>query len=101
MLFTFVSQKYLRGSLLITSNLAFADWTQVFQDTRLIGALLDRLTHQCHILEFAGESYRFRQSLTRQTEDLTPQPPVAKVTPRAEATPQPEQAPGGQDGRGA
>jgi DNA replication protein DnaC len=66
MLFTFISQRYLRGSLIITSNLAFAEWTEVFGDARLPSALLDRLTHRCHILEFAGESYRFRQSLQRQ-----------------------------------
>ena len=50
----------------MTSNLAFAEWTEVFGDPRLTSALLDRLTHRCHILEFAGESYRFRQSLQRQ-----------------------------------
>jgi DNA replication protein DnaC len=66
MLFSFISQRYLRGSLIITSNLAFADWTEVFGDPRLTSALLDRLTHRCHILEFSGESYRFRQSLQRQ-----------------------------------
>jgi len=67
MLFAFISQKYLRGSLIVTSNLAFAEWTEVFGDPRLTSALLDRLTHRCHILEFTGESYRFRQSLHRQT----------------------------------
>jgi DNA replication protein DnaC len=66
MLFTFISQKYLRGSLVMTSNLAFAEWPEVFGDPRLTSALLDRLTHRCHILEFTGESYRFRQSLQRQ-----------------------------------
>jgi DNA replication protein DnaC len=71
MLFAFVSQKYLRGSLIVTSNLAFAEWTEVFGDPRLTSALLDRLTHRCHILEFAGESYRFRQSLHRQAGGLT------------------------------
>jgi DNA replication protein DnaC len=68
MLFAFISQKYLRGSLIVTSNLAFAEWTEVFGDPRLTSALLDRLTHRCHILEFAGESYRFRQSLQRQAD---------------------------------
>lgn len=68
MLFAFISQKYLRGSLIVTSNLAFAEWTEVFGDPRLTSALLDRLTHRCHILEFAGESYRFRQSLQKQTD---------------------------------
>jgi hypothetical protein len=46
----------------------FAEWTEVFGDPRLTSALLDRLTHHCHILEFAGESYRFRQSLQQQTD---------------------------------
>ena len=67
MLFAFISQKYLRGSLVVTSNLAFAEWTEVFGDPRLTSALLDRMTHRCHILKFDGESYRFRQSLQRQT----------------------------------
>jgi len=68
MLFTFISQRYQRGSLLITTNLPFTEWTQVFQDTRLLGALLDRLTHHCHILEFTGESHRFRQSHAQQVD---------------------------------
>jgi DNA replication protein DnaC len=75
MLFAFVSQRYLRGSLIVTSNLAFAEWTEVFGDPRLTSALLDRLTHRCHILEFAGESYRFRQSLHRQAGGTAPSGP--------------------------
>jgi DNA replication protein DnaC len=71
MLFAFMSQKYLRGSLVVTSNLAFAEWTEVFGDPRLTSALLDRFTHRCHILEFKGESYRFRQSLHQQTKAAT------------------------------
>ncbi len=66
MLFSFISQRYLQGSVMITTNLAFTDWTEVFQDARLVGALLDRLTHHCHVIEFSGDSFRFRQSLTRQ-----------------------------------
>ena len=66
MLFALISQKYLRGSLMVTSNLPFAEWTEVFGDPRLTSALLDRMTHRCHILEFAGDSFRFRQSLQRQ-----------------------------------
>jgi DNA replication protein DnaC len=66
MLFAFISQRYLRGSLIVTSNLTFAEWTEVFEDPRLTSALLDRLTHRCHVLEFAGDSHRFRQSLQRQ-----------------------------------
>lgn len=67
MLFGFISQRYQRGSLIITTNLGFAEWTEVFGDARLTSALLDRMTHHCHILEFSGKSYRFRQSLERQT----------------------------------
>jgi len=66
MLFGFISQRYQRGSLIITTNLGFAEWTEVFGDPRLTSALLDRMTHHCHILEFSGKSYRFRQSLERQ-----------------------------------
>ena len=67
MLFSFISQRYQRGSLIVTSNLGFAEWTEVFGDPRLTSALLDRLTHRCHILEFKGKSHRFRQSLQRQS----------------------------------
>ena len=67
MLFTFISQRYQRASLIVTSNLGFAEWTEVFGDARLTSALLDRLTHRCHILEFQGRSYRFRQSLQSRT----------------------------------
>jgi DNA replication protein DnaC len=70
MLFTFISQRYQRASLIVTSNLTFAEWTEVFGDARLTSALLDRLTHRCHILEFTGESYRFRQSLQRQSKEV-------------------------------
>jgi DNA replication protein DnaC len=60
-LFTFCSALHERVALIITSNLKFADWTQVFGDERLTAALLDRLTHHAHILELVGESFRFRQ----------------------------------------
>ena len=60
-LFTFCSELYERLALIITTNLKFADWVQVFGDERLTAALLDRLTHHAHILELLGESYRFRQ----------------------------------------
>lgn len=60
-LFTFCSELYERLALIITTNLKFADWVQVFGDERLTAALLDRLTHHAHILELLGESYRFRE----------------------------------------
>ena len=62
LLFQVFADRYERGSLLITSNLPFSEWGQVFQGERMIAALLDRLTHHCHIFEMNGESYRFRES---------------------------------------
>jgi DNA replication protein DnaC len=68
LLFNFISSKYERGSLILTSNLEFAKWTSVFGDEQLTVALLDRLTHHCHILEMNGDSYRFRETLKRKTK---------------------------------
>jgi len=65
-LFQFCSSRYLTGSLIITTNLEFERWTEVFGDERLTAALLDRLTHKCHILEMNGESYRFKESMRRR-----------------------------------
>jgi DNA replication protein DnaC len=50
---------------MLTTNLAFEEWTEVFGSERLTGALLDRLIHRCHILEANGESYRLRQARKR------------------------------------
>ena len=58
LLFEVFSQRYERGSTLLTSNLPFDEWTSVFGSERLTGALLDRLTHHVHILEMNGESFR-------------------------------------------
>ncbi len=66
LLFQVCADRYLRGSLLVTTNLEFGRWVEVFGDERLTGALLDRLTHHCHVLEFNGDSYRFKESLKRQ-----------------------------------
>jgi DNA replication protein DnaC len=63
LLFQVFAERYERRSLLLTSNLAFGDWGQVFQGERMTAALLDRLTHRCHIFEMNGESYRFRESM--------------------------------------
>jgi len=65
LLFEGFSQRYERGSTLVTSNLPFDEWTEVFGSQRLTGALLDRLTHHVHILEMNGDSFRLKQS--RQT----------------------------------
>ncbi len=68
LLFEVFSQRYERGSILVTSNLPFDEWTEVFGSERLTGALLDRLTHHVHILEMNGESYRLNQSKKQQKQ---------------------------------
>src|SRR6516225_1857419 len=63
LLFQVFADRYERRSLLVTSNLAFSEWGQVFQGERMTAALLDRLTHRCAIFEMNGESFRFRESM--------------------------------------
>lgn len=62
LLFEIISRAYEHHSVMLTTNLAFEQWTEVFGSERLTGALLDRLTHRCHIIEANGESYRLRQA---------------------------------------
>jgi DNA replication protein DnaC len=63
LLFQVFADRYERRSLLVTSNLAFSEWGQVFQGDRMTAALLDRLTHRCQIFEMNSESFRFRESM--------------------------------------
>jgi DNA replication protein DnaC len=63
LLFQVFAERYERRSLLVTSNLAFSEWGQIFQGERMTAALLDRLTHRCHIFEMNSESFRFRESM--------------------------------------
>jgi DNA replication protein DnaC len=67
LLFQFFAERYESGSVLVTSNLEFSRWSEVFGDPVLTAALLDRLTHHSHILVFEGESYRFRESSKRRS----------------------------------
>src|SRR5205823_9832234 len=69
------SQRYERGSTLVTTNLPFDEWTSVFGSERLTGALLDRLTHHVHILEMNGESYRLAHSKRRAQRSKSDSPP--------------------------
>jgi DNA replication protein DnaC len=66
LMFQFCSTLHERVALMVTTNLKFADWTQIFGSEPLTAALLDRLTHKAHILEFIGESFRFRQRMQQQ-----------------------------------
>lgn len=71
LLFQFFSARHERGSMIVTSNLDFGDWVQIFGDEKLTAALLDRLTHHAHILLMNGDSYRFRQTLMQRTEEVS------------------------------
>ncbi|WP_289140456.1 IS21-like element helper ATPase IstB [uncultured Brevibacillus sp.] len=63
LLFQFCAARYEKGSMILTSNLDFAGWTQVFKDEQMTAALVDRLTHRAHVFAMDGPSYGFRQSM--------------------------------------
>lgn len=63
LLFQVFAERHEKGSVIVTTNLGFADWTQIFGDANLTAALLDRLTHKAHILNCTWESYRLKDTL--------------------------------------
>jgi DNA replication protein DnaC len=66
LVFQVISERSERGSLIVTTNLPFGEWTKVFPDPRLAKAVVDRLTHRAHIIETGTESWRFRHGLKRR-----------------------------------
>ncbi len=68
LVFQVLSERHERGSLIVTTNLPFGEWTKVFPDARLAKAVVDRLTHRAHIIDTGTESWRFRHGLNRKTK---------------------------------
>jgi DNA replication protein DnaC len=69
LVFQVLSELHERGSLIVTTNLPFGEWTKVFPDARMAKAVVDRLTHRAHIIDTGTESWRFRHGLNRRKEN--------------------------------
>jgi len=68
LVFQVISERNERGSLIVTTNLTFGEWTKVFPDPRMAKAVVDRITHRAHIIDTGTDSWRFRHGLERRTK---------------------------------